>query len=94
MIPVKMTLTFTGCHKSKNLCNHSFVDLYEITLTFAMVDYPRGTVSENVCCMANMDSLSIHSFWFIVCLLVGCLMSQQYASVSQGRICSDSFNFT
>ena len=27
----------------------------------------------------------------IVCLLVGCLTSQQHASVSQGRICSDNF---
>ena len=27
--------------------------------------------------------------WF--CLLVGCLTSQQQASVSQGRICSDNF---
>ena len=27
----------------------------------------------------------------IVCLLVGCLTSQQQASVSQGRICSDKF---
>ena len=26
-----------------------------------------------------------------VCLLVGCLTSQQHVSVSQGRICSDSF---
>ena len=26
-----------------------------------------------------------------LCLLVGCLMSQQHASVSQGRICSDNF---
>ena len=26
-----------------------------------------------------------------VCLLVGCLMSQQHASVSQGRICIDNF---
>ena len=26
-----------------------------------------------------------------VCLLVGCLTSQQQASVSQGRFCSDSF---
>ena len=25
------------------------------------------------------------------CLLVGCLTSQQHASVSQGRICSDNF---
>ena len=27
----------------------------------------------------------------IVCLLVACLTSQQHASVSQGRICSDNF---
>ena len=26
-----------------------------------------------------------------VCLLLGCLTSQQHASVSQGRICSDNF---
>ena len=26
-----------------------------------------------------------------ICLLVGCLTSQQQASVSQGRICSDKF---
>ena len=26
-----------------------------------------------------------------VCLLAGCLTSQQQASVSQGRICSDNF---
>ena len=29
--------------------------------------------------------------WRIVCLLVDCLTSQQHASVSQGRICSDNF---
>ena len=27
----------------------------------------------------------------VVCWLVGCLTSQQHASVSQGRICSDNF---
>ena len=26
-----------------------------------------------------------------VCLLVGCLTSQQHASVSQGRVCTDNF---
>ena len=30
-------------------------------------------------------------FCFWVCLLVGCLTSQQHASISQGQICSDSF---
>ena len=32
----------------------------------------------------NVDELEI-------CLLVDCLMSQQHANVSQGRICTDSF---
>ena len=33
----------------------------------------------------------IRFFTWFVCLLVGCLTSQQHASVSQGRICSDNF---
>ena len=33
-----------------------------------------------------------YSFLFMfVCLFVGCLTSQQHASVSQGRICTDNF---
>ena len=32
----------------------------------------------------------VNDGWY-VCLLVGCLTSQQHASVSQGRICSDNF---
>ena len=39
-----------------------------------------GTSRRGVCSMAT-----------IVCLFVGCLTSQQQASVSQGRICSDNF---
>ena len=38
----------------------------------------------------------IFSHWYdstsrFVCLLVGCLTSQQHATVSQGRICTDNF---
>ena len=33
----------------------------------------------------------IHSCLYRVCLFAGCLTSQQHASVSQGRICSDNF---
>ena len=35
--------------------------------------------------------VSLHTETGNVCLLVGCLTSQQQASVSQGRICSDNF---
>ena len=37
---------------------------------------------------ASCYSLSQRQF---VCLLVGCLTSQQQASVSQGRVCTDNF---
>ena len=46
------------------------------------------------CCQARWDvSWPQHLLWSgqRVCLLVGCLTSQQQASVSQGRICSDNF---
>ena len=33
----------------------------------------------------------LHSAVVVVCLLVGCLTSQQQVSVSQGRTCSDNF---
>ena len=32
-----------------------------------------------------------HGGLFVVAWLLGCLMSQQHAGVSQGRICSDNF---
>ena len=38
----------------------------------------------------NLTTNLLHSLRF-VCWLVGCLTSQQHASVSQGRICSDNF---
>ena len=37
------------------------------------------------------ESVLVFKVFTIVCLLVGCLTSQQQASVSQGRICSDNF---
>ena len=37
------------------------------------------------------DTRFVECRWWIVCLLVGCLTSQQQASLSQGRICSDKF---
>ena len=46
---------------------------------------PRGQL-RLLSIMANWD------YWdYMVCLLVGCLTSQQHASVSQGRICTDNF---
>ena len=47
-----------------------------------LVSWTEHSVNDVLCCKI--------SFRF-VCLLVGCLTSQQHASVSQGRICEDSF---
>ena len=51
-----------------------------------------------ICCHTETEfaELSCHLtqsryIIIIVCLFVGCLTSQQHASVSQGRICSDNF---
>ena len=52
---------------------------------------PRRPVSEmDVACCWNADQQQSARGLF-VCLFVGCLTSQQQASVSQGRICSDNF---
>ena len=41
--------------------------------------------------LIDLQFLSLVRRFDIVCLFVGCLTSQQQASVSQGRICSDNF---
>ena len=46
-----------------------------------------GGGGAHACMLALHATLMCH----IVCLFVGCLMSQQHASVSQGRICTDNF---
>ena len=46
------------------------------------------------CCDQSSDrpvSVSAGLWYGFVCLFVGCLASQQQASVFQGRICSDNF---
>ena len=48
--------------------------------------------SDRVSIDPERDSPAQHSFSpERVCLLVGCLASQQHASVSRGRICTDNF---
>ena len=45
-----------------------------------------------MCCLACVCSVrALDTSRFVCCLLVGCLSSQQHASVSQGRICTDNF---
>ena len=53
--------------------------------------WPSGKVSAWRARDTRIDPELFWSSQTNVCLLVGCLTSQQHASVSQGRICSDHF---
>ena len=56
----------------------------------------KGTKDDCIICtgarskQGNWRSM-LETHYGSVCLLVGCLTSQQHASVSQGRICTDNF---
>ena len=45
---------------------------------------------EETISVAKEASVCGSSLFLFVCWLVGCLTSQQHASISQGRICSDN----
>ena len=46
--------------------------------------------SHSLCSRSDPIIATSPCSWF-VCLLVGCLTSQQHTNVSQGRICTDNF---
>ena len=62
---------------------------------YTHMDYKFKLLISPVCPCSKKDN--VHCLLGIVhnianvCLFVGCLMSQQHASLSQGRICSDNF---
>ena len=58
------------------------------SMTFLLVYPPRGIVLKTYSTIEIWVTLV---FRFPVSLFVGCLMSQQHASVSQGGICTDNF---
>ena len=98
LIPVRMTLTFTQGHRvARKLelvqsfcCNV----VYEGTQIFAVVDHVHGETARKGCKYGEYGQFE-HSVFLFLCfpmlLFVGCLTSQQQASVSQGRICTDNF---
>ena len=80
------------------LSNRSFTVLANCVFRVCLVVsfYVRG----QMCCVFEVERMRAHnrvccsdcvSMCWCACLLVGCLTSQQQASVSQGRICSDKF---
>ena len=86
-------------HSHKAHTNALCARTYEYVLTFIFVHIYRSThIHRRRRINTYKDILkSIPILRFplllieIVCLFVGCLTSQQQASVSQGRICSDNF---
>ena len=76
----------------------SFKFRYQIIMTLrgSILDFVQSTYCVTNC-LQNADSHGTLQYEHgtqlsqYVCLFVGCLMSQQHASVSQGRICSDNF---
>ena len=62
-----------------------------LTVMFHFLWWPPCWPSGKVSVLWAADTGSTPWLLLTVCWLVGCLTSQQHASVSQGRICSDNF---
>ena len=65
-----------------------------LVVPFILNHSRSNSTSQSTCslCVTLAHILLRSSIRFcVVCLLVGCFTSQQHASVSQGRICSDNF---
>ena len=62
-----------------------------MVILLAIVAAVTVVLSEKIAQVVVLLSVTVHLSIIRDCLLVGCLTSQQQASVSQGRICSDNF---
>ena len=75
------------------VCSFScmWVGVYVFECVCVCVCGARVRVCPHVTVYVWKDGGCSGEVWRFVCLLVGCLTSQQQASVSQGRICLDNF---
>ena len=74
-----------------DICRESFSVCVSMFLIRTKIETKWSCCNQNLrseMCWSRECSLDLWN-----CLFVGCLTSQQHASVSQGRICSDSFTF-
>ena len=69
---------------------HSAFDLRS-SIDFTVLSHDYIETSKQGCVGRNDQLIVVRFLTHDVCLLVGFLTSQQHASVSQGRICSDNF---
>ena len=81
------------CHFARSCCNGILIISTDL---LNEVEKWEKNVSCRLCSSLSVVHLTVFAFigdWLstTVCLFVGCLTSQQHASVSQGRICTDSF---
>ena len=79
LVPTPIEVLYHGFRASAHLT------IYSMCARVLDVPVPSGVLLMLHCIMSVPCSLVL-----CVCLLVGCLTSQQQASVSQGRICEDN----
>ena len=85
---------YSGCQQDTVACEHTWSELASWTLHSAIAKKQNRrstTSSRTVPSGGNRHQMSQPptSCW-VWCLFVACLTSQQHASVSQGRICTDN----
>ena len=91
MAPSFREQPFCFCVGSSSL---SFLFYFHHTFLSASLLFPphcREQTVSPINLLFSSSPPSVLEITKVVCLLVGCLMSQQQASVSQGWICSDNF---
>ena len=92
------TYTHIHMHARTRARTHTHTHTHSLSLSFffsvclclSLSCMPMYTFSSCLC-LPILSLLACLSACIVLLLLVGCLTSQQHASVSQGRICSDNF---
>ena len=83
-----------NCLFLKSFDKTPFPLIYDKTILYSRnqkTNYDREKRKSNPGSHDTNIAMQINITKEAVCLLVGCVTSQQHASVSQGRICSDNF---
>ena len=92
----------TSSSHGKTIINRNTVHAAMFNLTIGQQHPRNNNYQQEHCSCGNVqpnnwstasteEQISTGTLFMFVCWLVGCLTSQQHASVSQGRICTDNF---
>ena len=78
--------------KSREVINQlRWIMVFEYCEGLMLLSLAYGTFASDLLRLAFLRQRLCSFTFFLGLLLVGCLSSQQHASVSQGRICTDNF---